>query len=269
MGEIPGNLSFERIVIAFATVESQRHSLESIARLAAGHNAEVSGVFIEDADMLRAASLPFALEVCRATNIVRRVDSDEIERGLRERALVARKLVAETARQSGAKWSFQVVRQRTATAVLDLARETDVTVLSTTSSSRYRDQTMPRKGNFAGRTAYPGESIVVLFDQSAASGRAILLAHKLAEIRRLPIRAVVVAASQEDLDRLTGQLQRTVGLDSSLIHRLRRPNFGEILSSIHALHPAATVLPLALVKGSSERIHGLEQAIDNPILIVK
>ncbi len=95
------------------------------------------------------------------------------------------------------------------------------------------------------------------------------LAHKLAEIRHLPVHAVVVADSREALDRMTNQLRRAGDLNSPRIDGLQRPDFGEIVSAMRATHPAAAVLPFALVEGSSERIHSLERAIDKPILIVK
>jgi len=185
------------------------------------------------------------------------------------RAAAAQKLVADAARQSGARWSFQVVRQRTATAVLDLARQTDVTVFSTATFSHYRGQAMPEKTGPAARTAPVGESIVAVYDRTAAGDRAMQLAHRLAELRHLPVHAVVVADSPELLDRLTDQLQRAGGLDASHIHSLRGPKFGDIVLAMQAWRPAAAILPLALVEGSSERIHDLEKAIDQPILIVK
>ena len=88
-------------------------------------------------------------------------------------------------------------------------------------------------------------------------------------MHHLPVQAMVIAASREALERLKGQLHRSSGLDASRIHGLHSANFSDIISAIHAWRPAAAILPFALVKGSSERIHGLENAIDIPILIVK
>ena len=263
-------LSIKRITIAFAAAESQSHSLAAIARLASEYAAEVSGVFIEDADMLRAARLPFALEVCRATNLVRRVDSGEIERGLKERAAAARKLIVQTAERTGAKWSFEVVRQRKASAVLELTKGTDVTVFAAASAVHAHGIVAPGALKSTPRPASRGESIVVLVDRSAASRRAVQVAHRLARMRGLPIHAVVVAATQAGLDRLTRQLQSTDRLDASNIHGLcRPPHFSDVAEAARTWRPAAVILPIALVEGSSEHIHALEEALENPILIVK
>jgi hypothetical protein len=264
----PTTLAVNRITIAFALNESPTHALETIAKLAAGYEAEVSCVFIEDADMLRAAGLPFALEVCRATNLVRRVDSSEVERGLKERASAARKLVAEAAELTGAKWSFEVLRQRTAIALLDLAKRTDVMMFAAATSLRSPSRVAPQATISAIHHPSLDESIVVLVDRSAASGRALQVAHKLAEIRHIPVRAVIIAATNAGLDRLRGQLQRMGGVDAAHIRSLCRPQFSDVAAAASAARPATVVLPIALIAGSSERIHALEEAIDSPILIV-
>ena len=269
MKKEPGTLSLQRISVALATPGSRTQSLDAIAGLAAIHGAQVSYVFIEDADMLRAARLPFALEVCRATNVVRRVDSSEIERGLRECAVAIRKLVAETAERAGARWSFEVVRQRTATAILELAKRTDVTVFTAATSLPYQGPVAPEVAKNTDHFPAAGESIVVLVDRSAASGRAVQVAHSLAEMHGIAIHAVVAAGTRPGLDRLNAQLRRTTDLDAAHIQDLYRPEFSDIVAAARARRPAAAVLPITLVKGSSERIRELEDAIDNPILIVK
>jgi len=264
-----GALSIERITVAFAATDPQPRSLEAIATLAAGHKAEVSCVFIEDIDMLRAARLPFALEVCRATNLVRSIDSGEIERSLKKRATAARKLFAETAERSGAKWSFEVVRERTASAVLKLAKGTDVTMFSAATSLRYRGPVVSDRTKGTELLSPDAGSIVVLVDRSAASSRAVQVAHKLADVRGIPLHALVVAATKAGLDRLSGQLQRTGEVEASHIHGLCNPQFDDIATAARAYCPAAMVLPIAQVEASSERIHDLEASIENPILIVK
>ena len=260
------SVTLERI--AFATTESEPHALETIVALAAGNATVVSCVFIEDLDLLRAAQLPFALEVCRATNVVRRTSSSEVERGLKDRAAAAKKLVVHTAEQAGAKWSFEVIRQRPASAVLELAKRTDITVFSATGSLRYGDRAghQPRTGNQ--RQSSLDASIVVLIDRSAASARAVQVAHKLAAVRRLPVCGVVVAATKAGVDRLVGQLSRRREPDIAHITGLARPDFSDIVMTVPAHHPAAVVLPISQIEDSSDRIHELEEAIGNPILIV-
>lgn len=267
MSKKTGTVTLRRFAVAFGTPESHSNHLDAIAKLAAGFEAEVSSVFIEDADMLRAARLPFALEVCRATNMVRRVDCDEIERALKERATAARKLIEETAARTGTKWSFEVVRRQTAAAVLEIARGTDVTMFSAATATRYRDEAPAVSGRAGPATA--GGAIVVLVDRSAASGRAVQVAGKLAEVRGIPLYAVVCAATRAGADRLTAQLLRSGWFDAAHIESLCAAAFSDIAAAARAHRPAAVVLPIAQLEGSVERIDEFDAAVESPILIVK
>ncbi len=258
-----------RITVAIAAGESQPHSLESIVRLAAGYEAKVTGVFIEDVDMLRAARLPFARELCRATNVVRSADSTEIERALKKRAAQVRDLIARTAEQAGAKWSFEVIRQPKARAVLELAMQTDVTVFAAASAHHYHGRTVPDIAASSARHPMSGESIVILVDQCAASRRVLQVAHILAAKRHIPIHAVTIAATRDELDRLAEQLQTSADIAASHINGLCRPQFNDIVRAAGAARPAAVILPIDLVAGSSDYVHELEEALENPILIVK
>lgn len=268
MSKSPTKLAVNRITVAFAVNDSPTPALETIAKLAAGYDAKVSCVFIEDTDMLRAAGLPFALEVCRTTNLVRRVDSSEIERGLKQRATAARKLVAETAERTGAKWTFDVLRQRTSSALLDLANGTDLMLFAATTRPGYSAQLAPQPSTTATRQPSPNKSIVALVDRSAASGRALQVAHRLAEINHLPVQVLVIAATDAGLDRLRRQLQRTGGIDESHIQNLCGPQFSAVTAAASAARPATVVLPVTLIAESSDRIHALQEAIDSPIVIV-
>ena len=253
MSRTPAQFSVDRITVAFAANESPSHVIETITQLAGGYKAEVSCVFIEDADMLSAAGLPFALEVCRTTNVVRRVSTGDVERGLKERAAVARKLVAETAKRTGAKWSFEVLRQRTASALLDLAKKSDMMIFAAAAPLRSSQMTRPNTRRVMHQPP-PGESIVVLIDRSAASGRALQVAQKLAEIRNISLQVVVVAQTTAGLDRLRGQLERTGRVDASNIISLCRPQISDVAAAACAARPATLVLPIPLIAGSSERI---------------
>jgi nucleotide-binding universal stress UspA family protein len=244
------------------------HALEIIALLATGYGADVDCFLIEDADMLGAAGLPFALEVCRATNVVRPVNSQEIERGLKKRASTIRKLVAETSARSGKNWSFEILRRRTTSALLELAKQTDVMMFAAASSTRF---TPWRQGAqmSAKEQASGGTSIVVLVEQSSASDRAVQVAHKLSELRGIPIHALVVADSDADLHELSKKLHVAVDISSTHIHWLRNTEFGHVADRARALRPAAIVVPRTLVKGSSARIRTLEETVESPVLVVK
>ena len=268
MNTKPNALSLGRITITFSATESQPHSLDAITRLAARFSSEVSGVFIEDSDMLRAARLPFALQVCRATNRVRPADLVEIERSLKQRAVSARQLISDTAEQSGVNWNFKVVRQRTASAVLELAQGSDVIVFSSATSKQYRQRVTKEDVLRSTHLSLNGDSIVVLLDDSIAGAKAAELAIKLAELHQIPLSAVAIDYQQEGLDKLVRESLQANRDRVAHIQALCNPRFSEIVTTASALHPLALILPATLIDGSSARIREVEELIDCPILIV-
>ena len=268
MNTKPNALSLGRITITFAATESQPRSLEAITRLAARYSSEVSGVFIEDSDMLRAIRLPFALEVCRATNRVKPADLIEIERSLKQRAVSARQLITDTAEQSGIKWNFKVIRQRTASAVLELAQGSDVIVFSSATSNQHRQRVTKEEVSRSPHHPLNGDSIVVLLDDSVAGAKAAEFAHKFAELRQILLSAVVIDTQQEGLDKRVHRLLQESRYRVAHIQALCNPGFSEVVTTASALHPVALVLPATLIDGSSERIREFEEQIDCPILIV-
>ena len=50
----------DRVVVPLDAAAESRHAIETAARLAARAGAPLHGVFVEDEDLLRLASLPFA-----------------------------------------------------------------------------------------------------------------------------------------------------------------------------------------------------------------
>lgn len=78
--------------------------------------AEFLGLFIEDAELLRFASLPFAAEVGFASAVSRALDPAAMERALRAQALSLRQSLA-AALEPDIAWSLRVARASPAEAV--------------------------------------------------------------------------------------------------------------------------------------------------------
>ena len=78
--------------------------------------AELLGLFIEDAELLRFAALPFAVEVGLASAARRSLDLAAVERSLRAQAAELR-LALATALEPAHVWSLRVERAAPARAV--------------------------------------------------------------------------------------------------------------------------------------------------------
>lgn len=110
-----------RIVIELAPGWRERDALQAAAALAGRVDAELVGLFVEDAELLRFAALPFALEIGFASAQRRRLDVTAVERSLHAHAAEAERTLASTAERSAIRWSFRVARGFAATELLAAA----------------------------------------------------------------------------------------------------------------------------------------------------
>ena len=74
---------FKRILVSLDTSDRGRAALEAAVRLALSTNAELQGLFVEDEDLVRLASLPFSREIELASASPRELQSINMERSLR------------------------------------------------------------------------------------------------------------------------------------------------------------------------------------------
>lgn len=256
-----------RIAVALAGAGAENHALETLNALTGGAQARVSWIVIEDVDLLRAARLPFAIEVCRATNIARRIDADDLQRRIRERAAALMRKVRQTPVPAGVEWTFDVVRQRTATAVLELTQSQDVTLLFT--AATYHTPPVARGSAARAIADKPGSAVVVVLDQSAASRRALEVAHRIGHAHERPVIGLVVAASEAGAERIRARLRESAQWRDTAITSLLKPSFEEIAAHVRRHHPAALVLPVSQLANSPARIAELESGIDCPTAIVR
>jgi hypothetical protein len=102
-----------RIVACF--VPGRVDALQATA-LANEMQAEFLGLFIEDAELLRFAALPFAAEVGFASAVSRALDPAAMERALHVQAFRLRQYLA-AAFEPGVPWSLRIARASPAEAV--------------------------------------------------------------------------------------------------------------------------------------------------------
>lgn len=176
-----------RMLVVFSDATAATPMVEAAVRLAAGGPGAIGGVFLEDADLLRLAELPFAAEfgitepgVIGPGTIVpgstvpgltagpRRLQRDTLERDWLVHAEKARALLARLAEPDGLPWSFDVVRGQLAHLVQQASLEVELLWL--------------RRAPLA--ESYPvtgaGLPVITLFDATAADQRALRSAEDLA-----------------------------------------------------------------------------------------
>lgn len=118
-----------RILVALDAGDQGLLDLEEAARLAAGLEAELVGLFVEDTEMLEAAGLPVARVISRHARGDMALDAALMQRALRVWAARSRESLAAAASHWQVQWSFRVARGTLAEQVLSEAGESDLLAL--------------------------------------------------------------------------------------------------------------------------------------------
>ncbi len=127
MSEIERKL--ERILLPLDVSRDSLTALEIAFDLAASLGGEISGLFIEDAALLLAGSLPFAREVGSMSGIRRQIGSADIEQRFRAVARKARQAIVEAGDRLKVPSSFRVMRGDVQAEILTAAAGADLVVL--------------------------------------------------------------------------------------------------------------------------------------------
>src|SRR5512137_2232522 len=101
-------LRCSRVLVALAASPQSRAAVETAIGLAAAVGARLDALYVEDANLMRLAALPFASETSPLTGIRRSLPLAEIERALRVEANRLERLLAHAAEQARIEWTFQV-----------------------------------------------------------------------------------------------------------------------------------------------------------------
>jgi hypothetical protein len=111
-----------RIVVGLGA-GTKRREVAAAAAFADRLGAELLGLFIEDADLLRFAALPFAHEIGFASAARLKLDVGGMERAMRGLADDAQRMLANAVGRSAIPWSFRVARGSAAGELLSAALE--------------------------------------------------------------------------------------------------------------------------------------------------
>lgn len=117
-----------RIVVGLEALPRSRAALHAAAEIAARTQVELLALFVEDANLLEWAGLPFAREVGYTSAVSRTLDAVAMERRLRAMAQEAERSLAALARGMPLRWTYQVARGALMTELLAAAAETDLIV---------------------------------------------------------------------------------------------------------------------------------------------
>lgn len=212
-----------RILVGIDASAASLDALAAAASLAARLGSELTGLFVEDEDLLRLAALPFG-DIVRSPGGAReRLDPSAAEAALRAIGSAAREALERVASSERVACSFRVARGRVIREVLAAAERADLVVLGAAGHGRPGRGAVGDTALAAAARARPpvlllargarlGGGVVAVEDGTPAGLRALAVARGLAPEDRPP--AVVCPGDGADDAALVNAIAR---LDPSLV----------------------------------------------------
>ena len=278
MSEADAAFEIRRILLALDASPGSLAALEAAVDLAAKMEAELSGLFVEDEELMRMAESPFARQVLYPAATQTAVSRASLEREMKSESERARKALESAAQRAKVRWSFRTVKGQVTRELLAAAGECDVLAVGRVSWHRARSA---RIGSTALELAAGGVplllakkerptqvSLAAYFDGSPAAQRALLTAAQLARAGGGRITVFVAAPGLEQAAALQNRAAALLK-DTRLAVGYRRVTPGDEASLHEALAVERPGLLVMATRGpfrTRESLEKLLRDIDAPVL---
>jgi hypothetical protein len=164
-----------RVVLAARAASDAQRLLEEAAELARALHTELTGLFVEEADLLSGVGLPVTREVGLVSGAVRDIDAVATARELRRQADDVRVRLQRLATALGLPWSFRVERGDVLEVAVSAAAS-DLVILAPRTAAWQRVVGPPL-------AAAREPTVAALYDATDAGERALAAAFDLAAHR--------------------------------------------------------------------------------------
>lgn len=205
--------------------------LHTAVRLSAFLKADITGLFVEDMNLIRLAQLPFSSEVRYLTAGTRPLHQEQMQQVLHSHATWLRYEFGQTARERAVKWDFRVARGFVSQELLAAADQSDLLIVGRLSSHRGVHQRVGSTALTAVQQATSSVLVVspeadfsrpiaLLYDGSMAAAYALPVALSLAQLSK---QLVIHIRAQDDREaaRIRQELDTAVN-DNDLLCSYRR-----------------------------------------------
>jgi len=275
-------LLIRRILVALDASPHSLAALEAAVDLAARLRAELSGLFVEDVNLLRLAGSPLAQEVGFFSATRRRLDAQQIERQLRAQASRVRQALQAMAEPAEVQWSFRIARGVIASELLTAAAEVDLIILGRGGWSLTRRRRLgstaravlseaPCLALILQHGAGLEMPVLVVYDGSPLAQKALAAAAPLVEEEKGHLTVLILADGADAAHRLQKQAagwlqERGVEVRYHLLTKLSVPRLAHIVQ----LEGGGTlVLPARSPLLQDEALLTLLDEIEIPVLLVR
>lgn len=247
----PEPTSVRRIYLAMDLSSHGPAALEAAVKLATEMRAELHGLFIEDDDLLRVASLPFTCEIDYASGSSRPLNAGAVEQSLRKRAEELRQVISETARRTSLHWSFRITRGRFVQTMLTESLQADLLLIAREKSSSARSSATSRRG-----------PVLVIDDDDHPNEPLLAAAQCLARASREPI--VILLAGPESV-----QAEKYAALGSSCYLQRCSKEMPSLMQAIRHWRPQLVLLDRAGSFAAEANVDALLEQLPCPLVLVQ
>jgi len=273
-------MQIRRIVVAIDASPTSEAALEATVDLAAAWGAELLGIFVEDVNLLRMASLPFARELGSHSGEFRSVDPENLRRQLRWQAERARKGLESAALSRGVTVSFKVARGRVNEELLAALSEADLLSLGKggkTLAARLGLGSTARAiaSGASGRVLLLSHvsrvvgPVAVVYDDSASGERALASARELARGLDTGLTALCLAQTREGAQDLATRIRETAeGSESVRCRHCTVSDISDLAKIARSMGANAMVVPAGGAILRDQMVESIVKSFSGPVLIV-
>lgn len=270
---------FRRVLVALDSSAASSAALEVAAGVAASQACELSGLFVEDEDLLRLAGLPFAREIQLARAMSRTLAPEQLLRDLRAQARIARAAMARQAAQHRVSWSFEVIQGRGEEAILMAAARGDIIAMSRGFGALANVRGLSRRLRLiaarapgplllAGMPPDPRPGPVLLpYDASPAAEAMLGLATGLARAAGRPLEIVLLGDAAGRGAELEARLRRGVGQPSPALRLWPARDDAAVLRRLLEADRGLLVLPADAPWLDPDRVEQIIERARVPVIL--
>lgn len=271
--------TMRRILVAMDASQGSLSALETATMIAELIQADLEGLFVEDADLIALTGLPFSREVRLSGGGVQALDLAALEQDLHMQAMAARRAMQRAATQRRLAWNFRSVRGSVFAELAAAARDVDVLCIGRRSRSPLRSA---RLGNtiraalgsapvvlVAGRTgAVLSGPVSVVIGRDGIAERALRFAVEVAEKTGQPLQAYLAGADGNATQAQRQRIEDLMPNQRPVRYRMIDPaHMPFLFDTLRVDHHGLLVCGVGTEDAQIDWLERLISSVDCPVLV--